>query len=196
MSKFFTVANNRIGNQSNPISIGLSLGLLVTLCAPAFAQNTMDQDSLLPPEVVPLDPNAASRMSQSQAQYRAANMTPSAPSSSQSIPGLGSQSLSQGAPVQSAQEFRNQAFNSLYNQGTLAPPQTASQAPWSGMQQGQQQQQMNQQQPYMQGQQPNMAMGASNGQVAQSGWMNANGAPQQQTLSGGVQQPQKRATAP
>jgi len=85
------------------------------------------------------------------------------------------------SPVQSAQEFRNQAFNSLYNQGTLAPPQTASQAPWSGMQQGQQQQQMNQQQPYMQGQQPNMAMGASNGQVAQSGWMNANGAPQQQT---------------
>ena len=196
MSTNAATANKLTSNRPNHISFGLSLVLLVSLCAPALAQSSdsMDQESLLPPEVVPLDPAAASRMTQSQAQSRAANLSMPSPSSSssQSVPGLagGVPPLNQ-PEMQTAQEFRNQAYNSLYNQGTLAPPSNNNvaqqQQQWNGGQPGQ----MAQQPPNLSGQQPNMAQGASNGQMSQSGWMNANGAPQQQTLSGGVQAPNK-----
>lgn len=67
-----------------------------------------DQDSLLPPEVVPLDPRAASAMSAAQGQNRQqANSMPVMPSYTGNAPGL---------QEMSAQDMRRQAFESLYGQ--------------------------------------------------------------------------------
>ncbi len=72
--------------------------------SPGFASG---QESLLPPEVVPLDPEMAEQLTASQAQARAAS-TP--------ISGSQEQSWVAGQPggMQTAQEFRQAAFNSLY----------------------------------------------------------------------------------
>jgi len=144
----------------------------------------LDQDSLLPPEVVPLDPASATQMTNSQAQSRAADMAsaPSAPGMSQASPSNMLPQMQTGGGQQSAQDFRRDAFNSLYNQGTL-PQQNAMQNPALQSMQGQM------------GQQPNQFGGGMPGgqqqpqQLGQSGWMAANGASQQQTLTGGVQNP-------
>jgi hypothetical protein len=205
MSIHSTTAKKTTGTRRIYMSIGLSLTLLVSVlaCVPAFAQESgsglgMDQESLLPPEVVPLDPSAASQMSRSQAASREATLGSS--TASQSVPGLsGLQPLTPPSDMQSAQDFRKSMFNSLYNQGTLAPNNQAPQAAPSFQgqqgqgqqgqgQQGQGQQGMMTQQPQQQSNQFGQSQ-QPNQQVSQSGWMNANGAPQQQTLSGGVQNP-------
>jgi hypothetical protein len=185
MSISFTAANKSKSNRRIYINSGLSLGLLVSIAfgaVPANAQDnslSVDQDSLLPPEVVPLDPAAATRMSQSQAQSRAANMASGSQSAS-SVPGM--QPLTPpGGDMQTAQDFRKSMFNSLYNQGTLAP---------QNAQQGTQNQMANNQQfstpGNLQQQQP---------QMGQSQWMGANGAPQTQTLTGAVKQPNRQGNS-
>jgi len=152
------------------------------MVAPVSAQDAsglgLDQDSLLPPEVVPLDPASATQMSNSQAQSRAADMA--------SAPGLSSPSASpanmlpQNSGGSSAQDFRRDAFNSLYNQGSL--PQQNSMPGLQGMQ-GQQMGAT----PGQLGAPGTPIPGSMPGQpsnVGQSPWMAANGAPQQQTLTG------------
>jgi hypothetical protein len=179
---------NEMSTKRNYINVGLSLSLLFsvfTSIVPAMAEEGMsataaglglDQDSLLPPEVVPLDPSVASRMSQSQAQSRAADMNASAPGLS-NTPGLsnGSPGQAPAAPGMTAQEFRKAAFDSLYNQGTL-PPSALNQNPSLQAMQGQMGQ--------MPGQNP------MNGQLHQSTW-SGQGVPQQQTLTGSVSQPKQ-----
>ncbi|HEY9775058.1 MAG TPA: hypothetical protein V6C81_14940 [Planktothrix sp.] len=164
--------------------IGLSLSLLLSVCTsivPAVADEGlsatagalgMDGDSLLPPEVVPLDPSAASRMSQSQAQSRANDMTASTPglaNPSNAAPSL-------GAPGMTAQDYRKAAFDSLYNQGTLP---TSATNPSFGAMQGQM------------GQLNNNTNSAPNGQLHQSAWAGANSPAQPQTLTGNVSQPRQ-----
>lgn len=75
-----------------------------------------DQDSLLPPEVVPLDPATANSMSSAQAQQRQANQMSDA-----QVPGM----VPNGSPnngMQTSQQYRKAAFDQLYNQGNLQEP--------------------------------------------------------------------------
>lgn len=109
---------------SSTLVLGLFIQCAVTM-SPAYAQGLgPDQESLLPPEVVPLDPQVGSKMSQSQAATRAASMGNNI--ESQSVPGLSSGSGSApgiAAGGQSAQDFRQAAFNSMMGQNvTPAPP--------------------------------------------------------------------------
>ncbi len=159
-----------------------------------------DQDSLLPPEVVPLDPRAASAMSANQGQSRQqANSTGAMPSYTGNVPGL---------QEMSAQDMRRQAFESLYGQGQPMQQQQMQQMQQQQMQQMQQAQQpqqvwrAGQQQPPMD---PAMAMQQPPGLVggaAQSQYpmpIALGNAPQEappaqsQTLTGGPKnQPVKR----
>lgn len=120
---YFT-ANNK-GKRIALVALSVFLS-----CAGAFqaavAQNATnfggglgaEQDSLLPPEVVPLDPATANSMAAQQANSRAMSS-----SESNNVPGL----VNNGPPngMMSAQDFRKAAFNSLYGQGQL--PQNPSQ---------------------------------------------------------------------
>ncbi len=150
-----------------------------------------DQESLLPPEVVPLDPQVASKMSQTQAATRALGNN----FDTQSAPGLvqaggNTSTVPAGLPLstgQSAQDFRQAAFNSLMGQ-PVAPvaPQVN---PNLQMMQAQM------------GQAPGMTPQMS-GQAGQSAWVTpgltapgmasnqAAGGMQSQTLSGGVKNPE------
>jgi hypothetical protein len=178
-----------MSNPRNLICVGLSLGLLISLSTsfvPAFADEGLsaqaaglglDQDSLLPPEVVPLDASAASKMAQSEAQSRAADMTSNptgtstgySPASNQSAPGM-----SPAAQGMSAQDFRKAAFDSLYNQGT--PPANF----------------LTQQNPNLLPQQPQSGqMPNYLGGTHQSGWQGANSPPQTQMLTGSASKPKK-----
>ena len=145
-----------------------------------------DFDSLLPPEVVPLDPSTASNMSANQAQYRQTNQQGA-------IPGM-EQGGAPGMVQSSAQDMRRQAFESLYGQTQAQQPQMMPQqdmngGQWRAAQPNFDPAMMMQQPPYgapaMQGQYP-MAMGGNAPQ-------NAPMPTQSQTLSGGVKsQPVKR----
>jgi hypothetical protein len=129
-----------------------------------------DQDSLLPPEVVPMDSTAAANYQASQSQP--AQMNPySAPAAAANHAMSQAPTAAAAAPaaaMQSSQEWRKAAFDSLMNNPSA--------------------------QPAFGTQQPQMA--ANNGSQAgmgQSGWTGANGQPMQapaqsQTLSGQTQQ--------
>lgn len=88
--------------------------------AQAQSADLSGMDSLLPPEVVPLDPTAASQLSATQAESRQVQA-----GSDASAPGLVAGGNDTG--MQSAQDFRKSAFDSLYNQGQM--PQ-AGQPQW------------------------------------------------------------------
>ncbi len=80
-----------------------------------------EQDSLLPPEVVPLDPAAASSLSASQAQSRQSSMAGQANNYSGNVPGLVNQDAA--APA----DLRKQAFNQLYGGQSTLPPNAMNQ---------------------------------------------------------------------
>jgi hypothetical protein len=91
-----------------------------------------DQDSLLPPEVVPLDPSTANSMATQQAEKRV--QTGFGSGAEGQVPGL----VNSGTNgMMTAQDYRKAAFNSLYGQGQL--PQNQSQMQWqaSGVSQNQ-----------------------------------------------------------
>jgi hypothetical protein len=161
----------------------------VALFSPSvYAQGlSPDQDSLLPPEVVPLDasggvtppsPSLQSNFSQ--------------PNNFASAPSQAAQAFNP-ADMQTAQQWRQQAFNSMMNNPNAQPafaPQTNPQLMAMQGQNGQPGQN-----PAQMNNQPN---GQANG-LGQSPWMNANGQPmlganQSQTLSGAVQQPNQSPT--
>lgn len=140
----------------------------------AFAQGlSPDQDSLLPPEVVPLDAQGGNN-------FAAAPGQGMAPAANASMPASSTPAYNP-ADMQTAQEWRKSAFNSMMNNPN-ATPAFAQSAPPLMAQQGQMAQMPGQ----MQGQ--NGAPG-----LGQSPWMNSNGQPltganQTQTLSGAVAQ--------
>ncbi len=78
-----------------------------------------DQDSLLPPEVVPLDLATANSLSAAQADKRQSSFTGANSFATEGsiAPGLVPTGLPEG--MQSAKDARNAAFNSLYAQGQL-----------------------------------------------------------------------------
>lgn len=90
-----------------------------------------EQDSLLPPEVVPLDPNTANSLSSSQAQARQMGMQSA--QNMDTAPGL------MASPMPMAQggnpnDMRRQAFDQLYG-GQTSLPQDAMQQVWRAGQQ-------------------------------------------------------------
>jgi len=153
-----------------------------------------EQESLLPPEVVPLDSVVAQRMTQAQAQSRAVGMDAMPQAQGQGfVPGMA------GQQMQTAQDFRRAAFDSLMGQQNAQPRQ--------GFGQGMPGQNgfMNNQplDPNALGQSPLMSNNGGNPQLSQSGWMQPgqspamvnNGIstnPQSQMLSGSVRQKQYR----
>ena len=138
-----------------------------------FAPLSNEQDSLLPPEVVPLDPSAANSMTAAQAANRQAQT-----SDPGSVPGLVSNANKNGTI--SARDFRRDALDSMYNQNPSAMQQQQQQQ-WQGAGMGNNQGQtpgMNSQMGSPYGSQPPYT-----GQVDMA---NANAQPaQSQTLSGG-----------
>jgi hypothetical protein len=141
----------------------------------AFAQGVSpDQDSLLPPEVVPLDAAGGSSFASNGTLGQSALQAPNsyAPAQ-QSAPAFNP------ADMQSAQQWRKAAFDSMTNNANAQPMYAPQQNPQLMSMQGQM------------GQMP-----GQNGQPAQLGqspWMNSSGQPmmgaaQSQTLSGAVAQ--------
>ncbi|HEY9714957.1 MAG TPA: hypothetical protein V6C72_15925 [Chroococcales cyanobacterium] len=161
--------------------IGLSMSVLLSALAvgqlniQACAQGASpDQDSLLPPEVVPLDPAAANQLANSEAQSRQAGLNPvnyGAPSAPEAPP-----------ETQSAQDFRKSAFNSLYGQGNIPVAQPQVNPNLQAMQ-GQMGQMPGQQPGTFQA--PGQMAGFNPGLMAQNA-----GGMQTQTLSGSVATPQ------
>ncbi len=182
--------NNQSKRDGKQIALksAIALSLLTTLAGQSLiyipaaqAQSASpSQDSLLPPEVVPLDANAGAAMQAAQ-------------TNSFNAPAVSAQPAQQPAQLppqemQTSQEWRKAAYASLMNnpnaqpianqQAQMAPPQMANQAP--GMQ--------------APGMNPNMNNAPQQaGQLGQSGWMGGNGQPtpaanQSQTLTGQVQQ--------
>jgi hypothetical protein len=76
-----------------------------------------DLDSLLPPEVVPLDPASANSMSAAQAAKRQSTL--GAATEQSNAPGLMNSGMPGNQGMQTAQEARKAAFDSLYGQPTL-----------------------------------------------------------------------------
>jgi hypothetical protein len=137
----------------------------------ALAQGVSpDQDSLLPPEVVPLDAAGGSNFASNGTLGQSPLQTPGGMSSAQqSAPAFNP------ADMQTAQQWRKAAFDSLTNNPNAQPNFAPQQNPQLMPMQGQ--------------------MGQMPGQPGQPGqpWMNSNGQPmmgaaQTQTLSGAVAQ--------
>ncbi|MBX9690330.1 MAG: hypothetical protein K2X27_26690 [Candidatus Obscuribacterales bacterium] len=139
-----------------------------------------EQDSLLPPEVVPFDPATAANYSASQAQSREAAMN---------VPGL--------APQSNPKDMRQQALGQLYGNQNSLPPAAMNQI-WRAGQQAQQAQfPQFPPQGNAQGAVPGMVppqaqAGAPNYQMANNQEMQQGYIAQSQTLTGGSQnQPQQ-----
>ncbi|HEY9784539.1 MAG TPA: hypothetical protein V6D17_03985 [Candidatus Obscuribacterales bacterium] len=175
-------------------------GQIISSASPAHAQMeslsqlhglSADQESLLPPEVVPLDPQAAAKLAETQSTARQMS-----PPFDQPAPGLSGSESQSGGQMQSVREFRQQAFNNLMGKEELwkqansnqQVPGLAPLQPMSGATMGTITPQsgapgLGQPAP-MQGQQPQL--GLSPWQTPQS-LASANSLPAQtQTLSGGV----------
>jgi hypothetical protein len=106
------------------LAAATALALMLTLAGAsqnAVAQGLVspgaDQDSLLPPEVVPLDPQAASTLSAAQAAKR---QVQTGNASESSVPGLDN---TQASGMQTAKEMRQAAFDALYGQGQFPQQQ-------------------------------------------------------------------------
>jgi hypothetical protein len=166
---------------------GLEAGPMGTLSPSTIIGN--DADTLLPPEVVPLDPTVAQRMQQTQAAARAAGSVSQIPAGS--VPGIVNPMEDKMAGMHSAKDARKAVLDSLMGNGQVAPQHAAlmnqaiGAAPMNG--------------PTAGGaligtmQAPMNAPGVQ--QVGQSAWMQpgqTNGAipshTQSQTLTGGVKQ--------
>ncbi len=104
------------------IKLALSINLLASmaLSVPVIAQAELDQNSLLPPEVVPIQQSAVNTVSQSQVNSNSQPLQSSA-----SVPGLVANPNNVAASPQSAQDMRNQVYSQLMGQGNY--PQLSNQ---------------------------------------------------------------------
>jgi hypothetical protein len=112
-------------NAAGIAAMAMTLLLSSTAFAQDFSGNSIgaDQDSLLPPEVVPLDPATANSMSAQQAAQRQSNVgsASSVATEGNAVPGLVGNGIPNG--MQTSKDARNAAFQSLYGQGQLQPLQ-------------------------------------------------------------------------
>jgi hypothetical protein len=100
---------------------GLEAGPMGTLSPSTIIGN--DADTLLPPEVVPLDPTVAQRMQQSQAAARAAGAASQAPVGG--VPGIVNPMEDKMAGMQSAKDARKAVLESLMGNGQVSPQHAA-----------------------------------------------------------------------
>ena len=158
---------------------GMEAGYMQTL-SPSSAIGP-EQDSLLPPEVVPLDPTTANTLSASQAQSRQASMTGG------NVPGLSSDP--------SPKDLRQQAYGQLYGNQTTLHPNAMNQIWRAGQQPMQQPMQNAGMMPPGMNNQPmpaNSQPGGPNFQMADNQQMQQGYIAQSQTLTGSSQnQPQQ-----
>jgi hypothetical protein len=114
------------GKTSGIAALALTLMMSSAAIAQDFSSNS--EDSLLPPEVVPLDPATANSMSAQQAAQRQTSVgtASSVATEGQAVPGLVSNGVPNG--LQTSKDARNAAFQSLYGQGQLPPMQQPMQA--------------------------------------------------------------------
>jgi hypothetical protein len=116
------------------VAQGLEAGPMGTLSPSTIIGN--DADTMLPPEVVPLDPSVAQRMQQVQAAARAAGAANQNPNPS--IPGIVNPMEDKLAGMQSAKDARKAVLESLMGNGQVAPQhaqlmnQAIGAAPMSG----------------------------------------------------------------
>lgn len=119
----YATSNNLIKEGHKYLCLALATSFALTVAPQAQAQGYgsnnfgSEQDSLLPPEVVPIDPTSAGRVAQSQA----LSFEPA-----QTVPGLAGGAETSGsnalAKMQSAKDYRKAALESLMNQ-KVAPYQ-------------------------------------------------------------------------
>lgn len=201
-------ANTIDRKGATAIKLALSINLLMSMALafsmlPAIAQAEFDQNSYLPPEVVPIQQSAANAVSQSQSRSYSQPAQ-----STTNVPGLVTNSNNAGGVPQSAQDMRNQIFGQLMGKGNY--PQLNNQnSVWTNQsgqmgqsaqpagQSSQGSQQYNQApgqsvQPLGQSNQPfvqaNQSIGQSNWIMPEQNNAMANANPAQtQTLSGSVQ---------
>jgi hypothetical protein len=108
---------NRQGVTAIKLALSITLLVSMTLSASllqAKAQAELDQSSLLPPEVVPLQQSSLPYSSVGKSQTSSNSMTAQ---SAKAVPGLVSNGINAGQAPQSAQDMRNQVFNQLMGQG-------------------------------------------------------------------------------
>ncbi len=115
------------GKANRSAVVALSLLLAVAAACPmSVAQDAStlgaEQDSLLPPEVVPLDPSSNSMQAAAQSAKRQTETT--AAGDAAGIPGMVNTPQSQFV---SAQDMRKQAFEALYNNAPAQQPQQQDQ---------------------------------------------------------------------
>lgn len=108
------------GKAGSVAAIALTLMLSSTAMAQDFSSSN-SEESLLPPEVVPLDPATANSMSAHQAAQRQSSMgtAGSVATEGEAVPGLVSNGVPNG--FQTAKDARTAAFQSLYGQGQVQP---------------------------------------------------------------------------
>lgn len=146
-----------------------------------------DQDSLLPPEVVPLDPASATALNASRAQSRQASMASGQPipelTPGQSVPGL-----TDSAPNPMA--LRQQAFGQLLGDQTTLPPDAMNKIWRAGLRPQQTPPGQAPQDPNMMSQAPGMMQPAPDMAPAQLGGPNYQMANNQQMQQGYIAQSQ------
>ncbi len=198
VSKYELLISISLLLQAQPVlAQGMEAGYMQTM-SPSSSIGP-EQDSLLPPEVVPLDPSTASSLSASQAQTREASMA----SSQQSVPGMVDADTAapiQAAPFQAAppQDLRKQAFDQLYGGQNTLPPDAmqkiwrAGQQPAQAAMPMQAQDQANSMASMAPQFAPQSQMGGPNYQMAANQQMQQGYIAQSQTLTGPSQnQPQQ-----
>lgn len=111
-------------NNRRAILLTGALSVMLSGATAAGAQATDaimgGEDSLLPPEVVPLEPEAANAMAQKQAALRAAQMT-AGPTTAPMVPGM-------PAGMQTSQDATKAAYASLMGNNGQLPAQFANRA--------------------------------------------------------------------
>jgi hypothetical protein len=111
-------SKNQIAKSASKAVIAACL--LVQLSTPAFAQqysSSVEQDSLLPPEVLPLDPQVAQKLAASQAAAQTSGL------SEMQTPGLTVSGTPNGSMGQAmtSQQTRQNVMDSMMNQGSFQP---------------------------------------------------------------------------
>jgi hypothetical protein len=126
------VSQNQIAKLA--MSFVLTACVLTQVSLPAFAQNyslSAEQDSFLPPEVVPLDPQVAQKLAQSQAAARdMGGMNAGGMATNMNVSGDPMQNGNAGNTT--SQQTRQNIMDSMMNQGSFQNEAANQQVPRHG----------------------------------------------------------------